>query len=168
MEIWGQIIGIIGTAITALSYQMNTKKSLLIAHTSATACFCLSYLLLGATLGFALNIIGIARNICFYFQKEGQKTIYISTAIISVSMAVVSIFFWQGPISLVIIIALILNTFFLSLGKPQTLRYSLFLTCTMVIIYNIYVFSIGGIMNESIAIISSLIGVIRFRRSHKV
>ena len=167
MEILGQIIGIIGTVITALSYQMNTKKSLLIAHTSATACFCISYLLLGASLGFALNIVCVVRNVCFYFQKEGQKPIYISTAVISVVMAVVSIFSWQGPISLLIIIALILNTIFLSLGKPQILRYSLFVTCTMVIIYNIYVFSIGGILNESIAICSSLIGVIRFRKSHK-
>ena len=167
MEISGQIIGIIATIITALSYQMNTKKSLLIVQTTATACTCLSYFLLGATSGFALNVVCLIRNGCFYFQKEGQKPIYISTAIICAVMAVLGIFSWQGPISLLIIVALIINTFFLSLGNPQKLRYSILFTSTMVIIYNIYVFTIGGLMNEAIAIISSIIGIVRFRKDKK-
>ena len=82
-------------------------------------------------------------------------------------MAVVGAFSWQGPISLLIIIALIINTFFLSLGNPQKLRYSILFTSTMVIIYNAYVFTIGGLMNETIAIISSIIGIIRFRKESK-
>lgn len=168
VQIIGQIVGIIATLITALSYQMNTKRSLLIVQTSATACTCLSYMLLGATSGFALNVLCLVRNGCFYFQKEGQKPIYISCAAISVGMVVLGAFSWQGPISLLIIIALIINTFFLSLGNPQKLRYSILFTSTMVIIYNAYVFTIGGLMNESIAIISSIIGIIRFRKESKL
>jgi hypothetical protein len=34
----------------------------------------------------------------------------------------------------------------------------------MILIYNIYVFTIGGMLNESIAIGSSLIGILRFRK----
>ena len=82
-------------------------------------------------------------------------------------MAVLGIFSWQGPISLLIIVALIINIFFLSLGNPQKLRYSILFTSTMVIIYNIYVFTIGGLMNEAIAIISSIIGIVRFRKDKK-
>ena len=167
MEIAGQIIGIIATVITAFSYQLNTKKSLLAAQTSATVCTCLSYLLLGASSGFALNAVCILRNLCFYFQKEGQKLFYVSTAAFSAMMALLGILSWQGPISLLVTAALILNTFFLSLGKPQLLRYSILLTSSMVLIYNVYVLSIGGIMNEGIAIFSSLIGILRFRRSRE-
>ena len=36
-EIIGQILGIFATIITFLSYQMNTKKTLLIAATAAKA-----------------------------------------------------------------------------------------------------------------------------------
>ena len=57
VQVIGQIVGIIATLITALSYQMNTKRSLLIVQTTATACTCLSYMLLGATSGFALNVL---------------------------------------------------------------------------------------------------------------
>ena len=164
MEILGQIIGILATVITALSYQMNTKKSLLLTQSLATACTCISYLFLGASSGFALNIVCLVRNGCFYYLKEGQKPIYISTAILATAMVVLGAFSWQGPISLLMIIALAVNTVFLSLGKPQILRYSILLTSSMILIYNIYVFTIGGMLNESIAIFSSLIGIIRFRR----
>ena len=167
MEILGQIIGILATLITALSYQMNTKKSLLLTQSLATACTCISYLFLGASSGFALNIVCLVRNGCFYYLKEGQKPIYISTAILAIAMVVLGAFSWQGPISLLMIIALAVNTVFLSLGKPQILRYSILLTSSMILIYNIYVFTIGGMLNESIAIFSSLIGIIRFRRGRE-
>jgi len=167
MEILGQIIGILATLITALSYQMNTKKSLLLTQSLATACTCISYLFLGASSGFALNIVCLVRNACFYYLKEGQKPIYISTAILATAMVVLGAFSWQGPISLLMIIALAVNTVFLSLGKPQILRYSILLTSSMILIYNIYVFTIGGMLNESIAIFSSLIGIIRFRRGRE-
>ena len=163
-EILGQTLGIISTLITALSYQANTKKKLLFIHSVATLCICISYLLLGATSGFALNIVSLIRNVCFYFQKEGKTPFYISTSIFVVMMGILGAMSWQGPISLLIIVALAANTVFLSLGKPQVLRYSILVTSLMVLIYNIYVLSIGGILNESIAILSAFIGIIRFRK----
>ena len=69
---------------------------------------------------------------------------------------------WQGPISLLVIIALAINTIVMSLGKPQRLRESVLLTSSMVLVYNIFVFSLGGIVNESVAIVSSVIGIVRF------
>lgn len=163
-EILGQTLGIIATLITALSYQANTKKKLLFIQSVATLCTCISYLLLGATSGFALNIVCLIRNVCFYFQKEGKAPFYISTSIFVVMMGILGAMSWQGPISLLIIVALAANTFFLSLGKPQMLRYSILVTSLMVLIYNIYVLAIGGILNESIAILSAFIGIIRFRK----
>ena len=103
------------------------------------------------------------RNLSFYFQKEGTKGIYASTAVFMSLMALLGALSWQGPISLLIIIALVINTFFLSLGKPQILKYSILLTSTMILIYNISVFTIGGILNESIAIASATVGILRFR-----
>ena len=163
-ELIGQIIGIIATVITAISYQTNTKKTLLFIQTLATSATCISYLFLNASSGFLLNIVCIIRNLSFYFQKEGTKGIYASTSVFMLLMAILGAFSWQGPISLLIIFALITNTFFLSLGKPQILKYSILLTSAMILIYNIYVFTIGGILNESISIISAAIGILRFRQ----
>lgn len=167
IQVIGQVVGIIATIITFISYQANTKRSLLIIQSIATLCTCLSYLFLGATSGFALNIICLIRNAVFYFQKEGTKLQYISASILAIVMALVGALSWQGPISLLIIIALAANTIYMSFGKPQLLRQSVLVTSTMVLIYNIFVFSIGGITNESISIISSAIGIVRYRKANK-
>ena len=167
MTIIGQILGIIATIITFISYQANTKRSLLIIQSIAALCTCLSYFFLGASSGFALNIVCLARNIAFYFQNERSKFNYISAAMFSVAMIVLGALSWQGWISLLIIIALAANTIFMSMGNPQLLRKSVLGTSSMVLIYNIFVFSIGGIANEGVSIVSSAVGIIRYRRAKK-
>ena len=163
----GQILGIIATIITVISYQANTKKSLLIIQSIATLCTCLSYFFLGASSGFALNIVCLARNVAFYFQNERSKFNYVSATLFSIAMVVLGALSWQGWVSLLIIIALAANTMFMSVGKPQLLRKSVLVTSSMVLLYNVFVFSIGGITNEGVSIVSSAVGIIRYRKNKK-
>ena len=160
----GQVLGIAATIITGISYQMNSKRSLLLVQTIATLCTCLAYLFLGAASGFALNIVCIVRNVVFYFQKNTGKGPLLTASLLALCMVVIGAFSWQGPVSLLIIVALAANTVFLSFGNPQLLRKSILGTSTMVLLYNVFVFSLGGIANEALAIISSIVGIIRFRK----
>ena len=163
-QLFGQILGILATVITGISYQMNTKRSLLLVQTAATSCTCLAYLLLGAASGFALNIVCIVRNVVFYFQKEDGKRRLLPALLLAAVMVVLGILSWQGPVSLLIIVALAANTIFLSFGDPQLLRKSILGTSTLVLTYNLFVFSLGGIANEALAIVSSIVGIIRYRK----
>ena len=163
----GQILGVIATIITVISYQANTKRSLLIIQSIATLCTCLSYFFLGASSGFALNIVCLARNVAFYFQNERSKFNYVSATLFSIAMVVLGALSWQGWVSLLIIIALAANTMFMSVGKPQLLRKSVLVTSSMVLLYNVFVFSIGGITNEGVSIVSSAVGIIRYRKNKK-
>ena len=160
----GQILGVLATVLTFLSYQVNTKKLLLTVQSVATLCTCLSFFFLDATTGFALNLVCLLRNVVFYFQKSKTKLSYISAVILALVMVVLGAMSWQGWISLLMIVALAANTLFLSLGDPQLLRKSILVTSAMVILYNIFVFSLGGIANEAISIISSAIGIFRYRK----
>ena len=160
----GQALGILATVITVISYQMNTKRSLLLVQTTATACTCLAYLFLGAASGFTLNIVCIIRNIVFYFQKDSGKIHTVSALVLAAAMVAVGALSWQGPVSLLIIVALAANTVFMSFGKPQLLRQSVLGTSSMILLYNIFVFSIGGIANEGLSIVSSAVGIVRFRK----
>ena len=159
----GQALGIIATALTFISYQTNKKKILLIIQTLATLCTCISFLFLGATTGFALNIVCIIRNIVFYFLDKTSKLYVPSVVVLTIAMVVVGASAWQGYISLLMIVALGVNTVFISIGVPQLLRKSILFTSTLSIIYNVFVFSIGGIANETISIISSVIGIVRYK-----
>ena len=163
-NIIGQSLGIIATIITFISYQVNTKSKLLIIQTTATLCTCLSFLFLGASTGFALNIVCIARNISFYFQKNKSVAHTVTAASLALVMIVLGIFSWQGPESLLIMVALAANTLFMATGDPQLLRKSVIVTSGMILAYNAIVFSIGGMANEGISIISSIIGIVRFAK----
>ncbi len=164
-EIIGQLLGIIATALTFISYQAKSKRPLLIIQTAGTAFIATSFFFLDAASGFALNIVCIIRNIVFYFQGEKSRLRFVSVPILCATIGALGALSWQGPISLLIIIALTANTFFLSLGKPQALRMSILVTSSMMIAYNIYVFSVGGITNEAVSIVSSIIGIIRFHKT---
>ena len=163
----GQVLGIAATIITGISYQMNTKRSLLLVQTAATTCTCLAYLFLGAASGFMLNIVCIVRNVVFYFQKDSGKSHMAPAIMLAAVMVVLGFLSWQGPVSLLIIVALAANTVFLSFGDPQLLRKSILGTSSLVLTYNIFVFSLGGIANEALAILSSIVGILRFRQEEK-
>ncbi len=161
----GQVLSILSTIISVCSFQVDNKKRILLIQSFSTTCTCLSYLFLGATSGFALNIVCLVRNIVFSFERKNPRLDYILTAVFMILMGIIGAFSWQGLISLFIIIALIANSFFMCLGSAQLLRYSILVTSTMVLIYNIYFVVIGGIAYESLAIVSSVIGILRFRKA---
>ena len=166
-EILGQIFASLAPILTVISYQVNTKKSILLVQTAASFFTCLGYFFLGATSGFALNIVCMIRNMVFFFQKEDAKLRKLTVAVLSLAMILLGALSWQGPISLLIMFALAVNTVFLSFGKPQLLRKSILVTSTTMIVYNILVFSIGGILNEGLAVISSAVGLVRYRKETK-
>ena len=74
---------------------------------------------------------------------------------------------WQGPMSLLIIVALAVNTLFLYFPNIQNLRKSIIITSTMILIYNIYYSVWGGVVNEMIAISSAVIGLFRYRAKNE-
>ena len=165
--ITGQILGIIAAILTFASYQFNTKKKLLIIQSAATMFTCVSFLFLNAYTGFALNIVCLLRNVVFYFQNEKSK-FHIPTVIFLTALMIgIGALSWQGYISLIPILALAANTVFMSLGKPQVLRESVLVTSSMMMVYNILVFSMGGIANEAISIVSSIVGLARFKNTNQ-
>lgn len=163
--ILGQVFGIFATVIFFLSYQVFEKKKLLVIQIVATLCTCISFLFLGATSGFALNIVCIIRNIAYYFEEAGTKICYITTAILTAIMCVLGALSWQGSVSLLIIAALVINTVCMSFGDPQLLRKSILVSSPLALLYNVLMLSVGGAINEFSAIVASVIGIIRYNRS---
>lgn len=165
----GQILGIIAPIITFISYQVNAKKKLLILQTAATLSNCLGYLLLGATSGFALNIVCIVRNIVYYFVDSKSKANRILAILLAALMGGMGLLSWEGPITLLLTAGLAINTVFMSFGNAQLLRKSVILTSSLILTYNLLIAhpTIGGILNESIAIIASIVGIIVFVKTKK-
>ena len=162
--ILAQIFGLISVILLASSYQLKSKNALLIAQLIGTLAMTANYLLLGAYSGMALNIVCIIRNIAYFFNNKRQKPFGFVAYLMTFIMIVVGIFAWQGWLSLVIIIALAINTYCMSLSLKK-LRISILFTCTMVFIYDICVFSFLGALNEGLSAISSALALWRLRKA---
>ena len=165
MDILGHIIGFVALAFFFASYQIREKKWLLVAQTGATLLICIQYLLIGATAGFAVNLLCLVRNFV-YFAPRARSFLrgWFFPLLFAASVPVVILFFWDGYHALFLMSALMINTVCLGVCTPQGVRRSILLTSTLVILYNIFAGSISGICNESVAILSSAIGLFRFHK----
>ena len=167
MIIAGQILGWVAALFTFISYQCKNHKRLLAVQTLAVVSICASYLFLGAWSGMLLNAVCLVRNFII-FRKDIKIFSYRCWAyILAGVMAAVGFLSWQGPISILMIVALTINTLFLYFPNVQNLRKSILVTSTMVIVYNAYFSVWGGVANEVIAISSSVIGLYRYRSKSK-
>ena len=163
----GHALGFVSVALFCYSYQRTKKRKLLIIQTIATALICIQYLLIGAYSGFALNIVCIIRNFIFYFRDIKQKKDWTTPIILSVCMAVVSIFSWEGLHSLLITSGLVINTICMGMFGARNFRKTILASSSLILIYNIFAHSYSGILSESISLISVIIGIIRYRKKLK-
>ena len=163
MKLAGQILGFVAVLIFALSYQIKNPKKLLLIQTVGTTTLLIHYLMIGALSGFALNIICVIRNLIYYNKDKKIFSYKFYPYLLALVVGVVGVFSWQGPASLLIIFALMINTVCLSVNDTQFLRKSVVLTCSMLTLYNFFVHSYGGMINESISVVSSIIGLYRHK-----
>lgn len=163
-ELVGQIIGIVAVVISFLTYQMKSKRGILAMLSGATLLFCLHYACLGAPVGVVLNIVGIIRNLCYYHNDKRFLSSKAVPIILAAIMGVLGIVTWEGYYSAFFVVGLMLNTLAMGYFGPRNLRKSLLLTCTLIFIYNAFTFSIGGMINETVAVTSAVVGLIRYRK----
>lgn len=165
IELIGHVIGFIGVASIFASYQFKEKKTIMIGQTVGSACISLQFLLIGDPTAFALNLVCLIRNLVFNVKDKLGKPGKLSPYFFAVVMIAVSVFMWNGPVTLLMMSGLAINTVCLGVCKPQGLRASLLLTCVLVLLYDLFVGSVSGALNEVLSIISSTVGLIRYRRS---
>ena len=161
----GQIFGCIAVILGFINYQTKSSKTILIINMITCGVFCVHYLLIGAISGFALNSIGMIRNIVY---TNRDKKIFASPLwpyVFALIMLIAGMITWQDWRSVLMIIGLLVNSLGLSLKKAQHIRYTLMISCPLVLAYDILVHSYGGIVYESMAIISALIGIFRYRNA---
>ena len=70
IKIIAQIVGIVAMAFNILSYQGKKQKTIVTLQLFGSMLFSVNYLLLGATVGGILNIIGTVRAVVFFFGDK--------------------------------------------------------------------------------------------------
>lgn len=167
-----QILGFITIILGFLAYQVKTDKQLLVVNLLDCAVFAAHYYLLGAIPAAVLNTVGVVRSLTYYHKDKSFYKPKLFPILFATVMLVLgswsSIQAGDGIYSVLVIGGLVINTLCLSFKSAQKVRYSVLVTCPMVLIYDIIVHSWGGAIYEGIAIVSAVIGIIRYRNQEPV
>ena len=167
--IWmiGQAFGIVAIVLGFLTYQTHTQAKLILLQTLTALSFCIHYGLLGAYAGMAANLIVIVRNTVYDYRLkrnlEGKRIPILFVAL----QVLVGILMGEAWYSLFIILGIGINSYFMSLKNAQTVRWSILVSSPCVLIYDLFARSIGGTIFETVAVISALIGILRYRKHTK-
>ena len=160
-ETVGQIIGFIALFFFCISYQVKNKSRLIAVQTVATSLICVQYLLIGAYSGFALNVVCVVRNFAFSIKDKRESNSPLIPVLFAVLMLFVGAFSWEGYHSILILAGLAINTVCMGVCRVSLFRKTVILTCSLIFAYNLCVFSISGMINESISIVAAAVGILR-------
>ena len=162
----GQALGVLAVVLGFVTYQVRTQRMLLLVQILTTFVFVIHYLLIGAISGMALNAVAMIRNI-IYARRDlkifSGKFWPIAFAVI---MGIMGLLSWQDWYSIFVVLGLAINSVCMAFKNPQSIRKSILVTSPLVLIYNVLTISVGGIIYESVAIVSSLVGIVRFRKQN--
>ena len=171
MELIGQIVGIIAMVLNIIAVQFKKPRQLFVCRLVGCCLWALNFLLLGSPTGAIMNMLDVVRSIFLLNKRTSTKTFLWITLAMFVVAGLVTMdytFSFMMIIDILIIIAQLVDTAGMWTNNFKVIRYcQLFAISPVWLVHNIVVFSIGGIMNEGLAIISSIVGIIRYRKERE-
>lgn len=161
--ILSQVCVIIATIIFALSYFTKNKKTVLILGCVSIIFYILEYLLLGAIIVVGVNVLSLARTIWFYINDErGKKKDYPSLIISSIAFVIVSIITYAHPMDIIVLFASILFTYAVWQQNIFVYRILSIISSLCWLVYNVYCFTIMGIILEFVLLVIKTISSIEY------
>ena len=169
--ILSQIFIILNYVFLVITYQLKDKKKILLVNSAAQTSAGLSFICLSAYTGLAMSIVSIIRNVIFAVNEKkngvSKKTTtneILMLFTISALIVILSVITFNGFLSLMSVFATLLATYALWQKDTKVFKILGIPTCLLWITYNIYIFSIFGIILETILLTSAIIGFIRERK----
>ena len=166
------ILGLGAMISLFLIYQQKSRKNILMCKLSADIFWILHYFTLGATAGLIPNFVGIFRELIFVNRKSkkwASSPIWVLLFItVNFSLGILSFDEWYD---IVPITASALVTISLWIDNPHLMKIISIPVSTAFFVYDMFVLSYVGMINESIAILSIIIYFIKkgfSRRNRKM
>lgn len=188
LDILIQVIGFIGIALNILAVQFNKHWKIMLFKTLGSLTFVIQYIFLGAWVGMVMDMIGSIRNIIFTLNVKNNKSNkwwIVFFSVITFAAGVTTIIMtwnksigyasnWSSDVNVVVIIAIsisiisiiakLLTTIAYGFKSPHVIRMVNLPSNICWVIYNVVAFSIAGVINDLMCLISTIIAEIRFRK----
>ena len=150
MKIFATILGYLGMAFLAFSFQCKREKALFVCQMLSGLFFVFHYGLLGDYTGMAMDGVCFLRALMMASGKRVLMSRGMMCGILA-TILLLCVVTWEGIFSLFPTIALFVSTVFLySANGDKIRRAQLFCTSPSWMVYNIHVFSVPGILCEAL------------------
>lgn len=165
-----QIFGILGLCASVYSFQKNTHKGIMFLQMLAGIFFTTNLFMLHAYTGAILNAVAIVRSLVLYHEdkawiKNHFKLVLTAFCIAFAICGMVGYFMhWESHRALALIpaFAMIVNTFSFAASRPKVVRGTIMLSSPLWLYYDFVNGSVGGYVNETLVIISAIVGLFRY------
>ncbi len=161
-----QAIGIVAMVLSVTSFQMDTKKKIIILQLLTGVVFAIHYFMLPNGAGIAggvVNVLAIIRNLVLVKSNNNRYWI----AFFCVVMGMSAIISRPEPISVLMAIAMVFNTLAIAAKTPMGTRKNILISSPFALVYNLVILSIGGIANEALVEIITFITFLKERRANR-
>ncbi len=170
IDITAQIFGLIGLFIIVYSFQCKKNRNFFIFQGVGSLMFVINFLLISAYAGALFNLSNLIRGLLF--SKEDKKLWKLILVVLCYTFSFVfSLILIWGDWFMIFIsalpyVTLVTMSVLMWKNNPKHIRYfQITLMSPSWIVHNIFNFSLGGILCESFNMISSLISLIRYRKT---
>ena len=167
--VWiAQLYGVGAMISLFLIYQQKSRKKLIAAKLSADVFWVAHYLCLGGTAGAIPNGVGIFRELIFLKRKEARWAGVVVWPIVFVLINwTLGALSFDSPFDILPIAASTFVTISLWIDNPRLTKLISIPVSAAFLIYDVYIGSYIGIVNESIAIGSILVSFVREHKKEK-
>ena len=162
MNLITQLLGIGAMVSLFLIYQQKERKNIIICKLSADLFWIAHYFLLGATAGIIPNFVGVFRELVFYNRNSKKwASHWLWTVVFISANLILGICNFDVWYDIVPIIASSFVTVSLWINNPDLTKIISIPVSIAFLVYDIFVGSYVGIINESIAICSIILYFIK-------
>ncbi len=159
-----QIFGFVAMAIAISMYQFKKHRTILVLMSLCSFVWCLHFITLGLFTPVAMNFINVGRGIVYSFRDKKWAQNNIIPAVFIVLCAGSVILTWESVWSILPFIASIFATIANWQKNTRLLKYLSIPVCVCWFVYNIVNGSIAGTLNETFALASIIVYLVRTRK----
>ena len=164
-EIIANIVGILAVVLFVLSYQLKSRKNIIICNASSRILYVAQYLLLGAFAGAVLDVVAfLVSLVCQRRDKEGFVKNHIKITFILTNLFIVGagLITYDNIFSLLPIFGVIFETMALWLTKEKNIRIVSLLGAPFWLVYNIVNLAYGSAIGNVITLVSITLAIVRY------
>ena len=164
MKILATVVGFCAVATFVLSYQMKSRRGILVLNAGSRVLYVLQYILLGAFEGALLDVVAFlvslvcAKSDSRFVKKHFHLTIILTNAaIIGFGLIV-----YQNVFSLLPILGVIFETLALWLKKERSIRAVSLLGAPFWLAYNLICFAYASALGNVFTLVSVAVAIWRY------